>query len=157
MVFSVCSDQVLIIEGETGSGKTTQIPQYLFEAVSFLNAHVFSYILPAQTWTSYSVLYNTWDRCHEQGSNAYIINTPSLNPMPHHDLKTIVHVACACSKLHNTLTHDSLQNKNLHTQLSQGGVGGQLTLLTSPLDASAGARPMCNHIPYIGHPRASRV
>ena len=25
--------QVLIIEGETGSGKTTQIPQYLFEAV----------------------------------------------------------------------------------------------------------------------------
>lgn len=27
--------KVLIIEGETGSGKTTQIPQYLFEAVSF--------------------------------------------------------------------------------------------------------------------------
>ena len=26
--------QVLIIEGETGSGKTTQIPQYLYEAVS---------------------------------------------------------------------------------------------------------------------------
>ena len=26
--------QVLIIEGETGSGKTTQIPQYLHEAVS---------------------------------------------------------------------------------------------------------------------------
>ena len=25
--------QVLIIEGETGSGKTTQIPQYLYEAV----------------------------------------------------------------------------------------------------------------------------
>lgn len=24
--------QVLIIEGETGSGKTTQIPQYLYEA-----------------------------------------------------------------------------------------------------------------------------
>lgn len=24
--------QVLIIEGETGSGKTTQIPQYLFQA-----------------------------------------------------------------------------------------------------------------------------
>ena len=27
--------QVLIVEGETGSGKTTQIPQYLYEAVSF--------------------------------------------------------------------------------------------------------------------------
>ena len=26
--------QVLIIEGETGSGKTTQIPQYLHKAVS---------------------------------------------------------------------------------------------------------------------------
>ena len=28
--------QILIIEGETGSGKTTQIPQYLCEAVSEL-------------------------------------------------------------------------------------------------------------------------
>lgn len=28
--------QILIIEGETGSGKTTQIPQYLHEAVSYL-------------------------------------------------------------------------------------------------------------------------
>lgn len=27
-----CYSQVLIIEGETGSGKTTQIPQYLHEA-----------------------------------------------------------------------------------------------------------------------------
>jgi archaellum biogenesis ATPase FlaH len=26
-----CSVQVLIIVGETGSGKTTQIPQYLYE------------------------------------------------------------------------------------------------------------------------------
>lgn len=30
--------QVLIIEGETGSGKTTQIPQYLYEAVGPLSA-----------------------------------------------------------------------------------------------------------------------
>lgn len=28
--------QILIIEGETGSGKTTQIPQYLHEGVSIL-------------------------------------------------------------------------------------------------------------------------
>lgn len=27
--------QVIIIEGETGSGKTTQLPQYLYEAVLF--------------------------------------------------------------------------------------------------------------------------
>lgn len=26
--------QILVIEGETGSGKTTQIPQYLFEKVN---------------------------------------------------------------------------------------------------------------------------
>ena len=32
-----CHNQVLIIEGETGSGKTTQIPQYLYEAVSELH------------------------------------------------------------------------------------------------------------------------
>jgi len=28
--------QVLIIEGETGSGKTTQIPQFLYHAVSYV-------------------------------------------------------------------------------------------------------------------------
>lgn len=28
--------QVLIVEGETGSGKTTQLPQYLYHAVSAL-------------------------------------------------------------------------------------------------------------------------
>ena len=30
---AIADHQVLIVEGETGSGKTTQIPQYLFEAV----------------------------------------------------------------------------------------------------------------------------
>ena len=34
VVFTPISRHVLIIEGETGSGKTTQIPQYLYEAVS---------------------------------------------------------------------------------------------------------------------------
>ncbi len=31
---AVRDHQVLIVEGETGSGKTTQLPQYLYEAVS---------------------------------------------------------------------------------------------------------------------------
>ncbi len=34
LIEAVREHQVLIIEGETGSGKTTQIPQYLYEAVS---------------------------------------------------------------------------------------------------------------------------
>lgn len=32
MIQAIKEHQVLIIEGETGSGKTTQIPQYLHEA-----------------------------------------------------------------------------------------------------------------------------
>ncbi|KER23198.1 hypothetical protein T265_14685, partial [Opisthorchis viverrini] len=32
---AIADHQVLIIEGETGSGKTTQIPQYLYEAAKF--------------------------------------------------------------------------------------------------------------------------
>lgn len=35
LLAAVASHQVLIIEGETGSGKTTQIPQYLFEEVQW--------------------------------------------------------------------------------------------------------------------------
>ena len=31
--------QVLIIEGETGSGKTTQLPQYLYHAVGIASSH----------------------------------------------------------------------------------------------------------------------
>ena len=34
--------QVLIIEGETGSGKTTQIPQYLHEAVCTITCTLMS-------------------------------------------------------------------------------------------------------------------
>lgn len=33
LLAAVANHQILIIEGETGSGKTTQIPQYLFEEV----------------------------------------------------------------------------------------------------------------------------
>ena len=36
LIAAISEHQVLIIEGETGSGKTTQIPQYLAEAVSIL-------------------------------------------------------------------------------------------------------------------------
>lgn len=34
LLAAIESHQVLIIEGETGSGKTTQIPQFLYHAVS---------------------------------------------------------------------------------------------------------------------------
>ena len=31
--------QILIVEGETGCGKTTQIPQYLYESVRMFNSN----------------------------------------------------------------------------------------------------------------------
>lgn len=34
LLAAIHEHQVLVIEGETGSGKTTQIPQYLLEDVS---------------------------------------------------------------------------------------------------------------------------
>lgn len=34
LLAAIQEHQILVIEGETGSGKTTQIPQYLIEAVS---------------------------------------------------------------------------------------------------------------------------
>lgn len=34
LLAAINEHQVLVIEGETGSGKTTQIPQYLMEEVS---------------------------------------------------------------------------------------------------------------------------
>lgn len=34
LLAAIKEHQVLVIEGETGSGKTTQIPQYLLEDVS---------------------------------------------------------------------------------------------------------------------------
>lgn len=37
--------QVIIIEGETGSGKTTQLPQYLYEAVLIYNINNFFFFL----------------------------------------------------------------------------------------------------------------
>lgn len=33
LLAAIADHQILIIEGETGSGKTTQIPQYLYEEV----------------------------------------------------------------------------------------------------------------------------
>lgn len=45
--------QVLIIEGETGSGKTTQLPQYLYEAVSDLRDSIIG---------PYSVRWYIWPR-----------------------------------------------------------------------------------------------
>ena len=37
---AISSHQVLIIEGETGCGKTTQIPQYLRDAVRSVMLHI---------------------------------------------------------------------------------------------------------------------
>lgn len=34
LLSAIHEHQILVIEGETGSGKTTQIPQYLFEEVN---------------------------------------------------------------------------------------------------------------------------
>ena len=34
LLAAISEHQILIIEGETGSGKTTQVPQYLIEDVS---------------------------------------------------------------------------------------------------------------------------
>ena len=48
---AVENHQVLIIEGETGSGKTTQIPQYLHETVSLI-----------KIWVSFSCVF-----CFEKG------------------------------------------------------------------------------------------
>lgn len=36
LLAAIHEHQILVIEGETGSGKTTQIPQYLMEDVSLL-------------------------------------------------------------------------------------------------------------------------
>ncbi len=54
--------QILIIEGETGSGKTTQIPQYLHEAVS-LNHFMSDDIFFFQTFPNWLLadIYKCWN------------------------------------------------------------------------------------------------
>ena len=45
LLAAIHEHQILVIEGETGSGKTTQIPQYLLEDVSTeSNGTVYSHI-----------------------------------------------------------------------------------------------------------------
>lgn len=39
LLAAIHEHQILVIEGETGSGKTTQIPQYLMEDVSAESSH----------------------------------------------------------------------------------------------------------------------
>lgn len=53
LLSAIKEHQILVIEGETGSGKTTQIPQYLFEEVS-LESHRIQIILPTQQSTQAS-------------------------------------------------------------------------------------------------------
>lgn len=63
LLAAIHEHQILVIEGETGSGKTTQIPQYLLEDVSagykalsiqiFLTIHIFLYVVascPHANW-----------------------------------------------------------------------------------------------------------
>lgn len=51
LLAAIKEHQILVIEGETGSGKTTQIPQYLLEDVSaesdnsITNSHIQHVIL----------------------------------------------------------------------------------------------------------------
>lgn len=49
LLTAIANHQVLIIEGETGSGKTTQIPQYLFEEVSLYSVLLRVQLL-SQSW-----------------------------------------------------------------------------------------------------------
>lgn len=53
LIQAVKEHQVLIIEGETGSGKTTQIPQYLHEA-GFTDGGI--YLCCKRTFKSLSLL-----------------------------------------------------------------------------------------------------
>lgn len=55
LLTAIANHQVLIIEGETGSGKTTQIPQYLFEEVSH-----YSMSLGAQALSQSSQTFVGW-------------------------------------------------------------------------------------------------
>lgn len=44
LLAAIHEHQILVIEGETGSGKTTQIPQYLLEDVSAESNHHITYL-----------------------------------------------------------------------------------------------------------------
>lgn len=58
LLAAIKEHQILVIEGETGSGKTTQIPQYLLEDVSaesdnsITNSHI-QHVILIQLWTVY--------------------------------------------------------------------------------------------------------
>lgn len=59
LLAAIANHQVLIIEGETGSGKTTQIPQYLFEEVQ--SSHP-------------SACQGTWHQCPHSCQNSFYIS-----------------------------------------------------------------------------------
>ena len=54
--------KVLIIEGETGSGKTTQIPNYLYEAVSFSITIIleYKYFLNTETLSEFNLYFKIY-------------------------------------------------------------------------------------------------
>lgn len=45
LLAAIHEHQILVIEGETGSGKTTQIPQYLMEDVSSESSNCISHFV----------------------------------------------------------------------------------------------------------------
>lgn len=55
LLAAINEHQILVIEGETGSGKTTQIPQYLLEDVSAESNNISSYT-------------HSWNRDHYKAS-----------------------------------------------------------------------------------------
>lgn len=90
LLTAIANHQVLIIEGETGSGKTTQIPQYLFEEVSHYS------VLPRAQPLSQS-----W--------RALCVMVKMSFPLSHEAFETAEDTLSFCSPHHHTHTWTELR------------------------------------------------